>query len=58
MEISHFYAIVVFAFCVSIVFSLTSKETTKERLRYGLFLFFCFLAVALALGWIMYPLPK
>jgi len=58
MEISHFSAIVAFSFCVSIVFALTTKETAKERLRYAIFLFFSFLGVAVALGWVMYPFPR
>jgi hypothetical protein len=58
MEISHFVALTVFAFCVSIVFSLTSKDAFRERLRYGVYLFFSFLLVALALSWLMFLLPR
>jgi hypothetical protein len=58
MEISHFSAIVTFSVCVSIVFALTTKETGKECLHYAIFLFFSFLGVALALGWVMYPFPR
>ena len=57
MELPHFLALTIFAFCVSIVFSLTSKDTTRERVRYGVVVFFTFLGVALALGWIMFPFP-
>jgi hypothetical protein len=57
MELPHFRALTIFAFCVSIVFSLTSKDTTRERVRYGVVVFFTFLGVALALGWIMFPFP-
>jgi|RhiMetdeSRZDD1v2_1073273.scaffolds.fasta_scaffold34098_5 hypothetical protein len=58
MEISHASATVIFSVCVSIVFALTTKETAKECLQYAIFLFFSFLGVALALGWVMYPFPK
>jgi hypothetical protein len=58
MELSHFSAILIFSICVTIVFSLTTKESLKERLRYGLFVFLSFLAVALILGWIMYLFPR
>lgn len=58
MEISHFVALTVFAFCVSIVFSLTSKDTFRERLRYGIYLFFSFLLVAIALSWLMFLIPR
>ncbi len=58
MMIPHFTALVIFAFCVSIVFALTTKETTRERLRYGVFVFLTFLVVALGLGWLMAPFPR
>jgi hypothetical protein len=58
MEISHFSALTIFAFCVSIVFSATSKDTVRERIRYGIFLFLSFLIVALALSWLMFPFPR
>jgi len=58
MERPHFLALTLFAFCVSIVFSLTSKDTARERIRYGVVVFLTFLGVALALGWIMFPFPR
>jgi hypothetical protein len=58
MELSHFSALAIFAFCVSIVFSLTSKDTARERLQYGVIVFFTFLGVAFALGWLMFPFPR
>lgn len=58
MVISHFMALAIFAFCVSIVFALNSKETPRERLRYGVFVFVIFLVVSLGLGWLMAPFPR
>ena len=58
MEISHFLALTVFAFCVSIVFSLTSKDAFRERLGYGAYLFLSFLLVALVLSWLMFLFPR
>ena len=58
MELTHFWALTLFAFCVSIVFALTSKDTARERLHYGLFVFLTFLGVALGLGWLMFPFPR
>ena len=58
MALSHFYALTIFSFCVSIVFSLTSKESARERLQYGVVVFLTFLGVALVLGWIMFPFPR
>lgn len=57
MTLSHFEALVVFALVVSTVFALVTKNTPREQFRYGVFVFLSFLAVALAVGWIMYPLP-
>ncbi len=57
MTLSHFEALFVFALVVSTVFALVTKNTPREQFRYGVFVFLSFLAVALAVGWIMYPLP-
>jgi hypothetical protein len=57
MRLSHFEALVIFALIVSTVFSLITKNTPREQFRYGVFVFFSFLAVAFAVGWLMYPLP-
>jgi len=57
MTLSHFEALLIFALVVSTVFALITKNTPREQFRYGVFVFLSFLAVALAVGWIMYPLP-
>jgi hypothetical protein len=57
MTLSHFEALFIFAVIVSTVFALITKNTPREQFRYGVFVFLSFLAVALAVGWIMYPLP-
>ena len=57
MILSHFTALLIFALIVSTVFALITKSEPREQLRYGLFVFLSFLAVAIAVGWIMYPLP-
>jgi multisubunit Na+/H+ antiporter MnhB subunit len=57
MTLSHFQALVIFALVVSVVFALITKNEPKEQFRYGIFVFLSFLAVALAVGWLMYPLP-
>ena len=57
MILSHFQALAIFALLVSTVFALITKEQPREQFRYGVFVFLSFLAVALAVGWFMYPLP-
>jgi len=57
MILSHFTALSIFALIVSTVFALITKNEPREQLRYGIFVFLSFLAVAVVVGWIMYPLP-
>jgi putative Mn2+ efflux pump MntP len=57
MALSHFTAMLLFSFLVSVVFGVLSKDTPRERLIYGAKVFGAFVAIALVLGWIMYPVP-
>jgi hypothetical protein len=57
VKLSHIEALTIFAALVSIVFAITTKSTPRAQVRYGVFVFFSFLAVAIVVGWIMYPLP-
>ena len=57
MNLSHFEALVVFALLVSTVFGLITKRTPRDQFRYGVFVFFSFIGVAIVVGWLMYPLP-
>jgi hypothetical protein len=57
MSLSHFAALTIFSLIVSTVFALITKSEPREQLRYGVFVFVSFLVVALAVGWIMFPLP-
>ena len=54
---SHLLLLAIFAFFVSLVFALLTKETPKEQLTFGGLLFAGFLAAAFVLGWLMYPVP-
>jgi len=54
---SHFTALTVFALIVSVVFALISKETLRDQLSYGIFVFLSFLGVAVVVGWLMFPFP-
>lgn len=46
-----------FAFLVSVVFGVLSKDTPREQLIYGAKVFGAFVGIAILLGWIMYPVP-
>jgi len=54
---SHLLLLTAFAFFVSLVFALLSKDDPKEQLRFGGLLFAGFVAAAVILGWLMYPFP-
>jgi hypothetical protein len=54
---THLGLLMVFALLVSIVFATLMRETPREQALFGLRLFGVFVAAALVLGWLMYPLP-
>jgi hypothetical protein len=54
---SHFGALTTFALLVSVVFAIITKSNPREQLRYGIVVFISFLAAAILVGWIMFPLP-
>jgi heme A synthase len=55
--ISHFLLLVLFAALVSAVFAALSRDEPRAQLKSGAVMFAGFVAAALALGWLMYPLP-
>jgi heme A synthase len=54
---SHLLLLVLFALFVSVVFAVLMRDEPREQLRTGAFIFGGFVGVALALGWLMYPMP-
>jgi heme/copper-type cytochrome/quinol oxidase subunit 4 len=54
---SHFLLLVLFAFFVSLVFAMISKDEPREQLRFGSMMFGGFIVAAIVLGWLMYPFP-
>ena len=54
MNMTHFEASILFALLTSLVLGIVTKRTDKERLRYGLYCFGCFLAALFGLSWLMY----
>jgi hypothetical protein len=54
---SHFVLLVVFSFFVSLIFAFLTKDELREQIRFGGLLFAGFLATAVVLGWLMYPVP-
>jgi len=55
---SHFTAALIFAAVTSVVFAVTSKDTDRERVLYGLWVFGLFLVVSLGAAWVMYYIHR
>ena len=53
----HFLVMTLFAALASVVFGAMAKDTTQERLLYGLKVFAEFMVIGLVLGWILYFIP-
>jgi hypothetical protein len=54
---SHLLLLVLFAFFVSLVFAVITKDDAREQARLGGLMFAGFIASAVVLGWLMYPFP-
>jgi hypothetical protein len=54
---SHFLLLILFSFFVSVVFGVLLRDEPREQVRTGGLMFGGFIAAALVLGWLMYPLP-
>jgi undecaprenyl pyrophosphate phosphatase UppP len=54
---SHFWIMVLFAFFVSLVFSVLMRDAPREQLKTGSMMLGAFVVVAYVLGWLMYALP-
>ena len=53
MNLSHFEASFLFALFCSVVLGVVTKRTDRERLRYGLYVFGCFLVALFGIAWVM-----
>ncbi|MFN2512860.1 MAG: hypothetical protein ABR568_15740 [Pyrinomonadaceae bacterium] len=53
----HFLVMTVFAVFAAVVFGTVAKDTTRDRLLYGLKVFAEFMIIGLVLGWILFFLP-
>jgi hypothetical protein len=54
VTLSHFEASILFALLTSIVLGVVSKRTDRERVRYAVYCFACFLGAIFGLSWLMY----
>jgi hypothetical protein len=54
---SHLLLLAIFALLVSAVFATLSRDEPRDPLRTGALMFGGFIAAAILLGWLMFPLP-
>ena len=54
MNLSHFEAAFLFALFTSVVLGVVGRNTDRERLQYGLYVFGYFVLAVVGLGWLMY----
>ena len=55
---SHFLAVVLFAFFASIVFGVTMRDTPRRMIRYGIYCFVLFVGAAIVLSWLMFLIAR
>jgi cytochrome bd-type quinol oxidase subunit 1 len=55
---THIGLMFVYALGTALFFSLLWRETRRERLRSFLVIFFSLFLGAIAIGWVMYRLPR
>ena len=58
MIVPHFAALLIFAFLVSIVFGVLSRETMRDGAFYSAKVFSAFVGIAILLGWLMLLLGR
>lgn len=54
LSLSHLQAALLFALFTSIVLGVVGRNTDRERLQYGLYVFGYFMLAVVGLGWLMY----
>ena len=54
MNLSHFEAAILFAIFTSVVLGVVTKQTDRDRLHYGIYIFVCFVVALFGMGWLMF----
>jgi ethanolamine transporter EutH len=58
MHLNHLVSMILFAVLVSLGLACVGRRTITERVKYALWLLALFVAVALAIAWVMYPFSR
>ena len=56
--LSHFSAVLLFAFFTSIVFGITQRAEPKMMIRFGAFSFLIFVGGTIAASWLMFLIKR
>jgi hypothetical protein len=54
VNLSHFEAALLFSLFTSVVLGVVTKKSDRERLRYGVYCFVCFIVALFGIGWLMH----
>ena len=54
LSLSHFEASLLFALFTSVLLGIITKNTDRERFRYTIYCFGCFVGALFGLSWLMY----
>ena len=54
MNLTHFEAALLFSLFTSVVLGVVTKQSDRDRLHYGVYVFICFVVALFGLGWLMY----
>ena len=54
LNLSHLEVALLFSLFTAVVMGVVGRETDKERLRYGVYVFGCFIGAIFGLSWLMY----
>ncbi len=58
MHPSHFFAVVLFALFVAIVFGITMRDTPPKMFRYGVYCFVLFVGSVIVFSWVMFLIAR
>ena len=58
LHLSHFQSLLLFSVIISLAFGTLGRRDPLERLKYAAWSFAMFVLVAVALGWLMYPVSR
>ena len=54
LSLNHFWMSILFALLSSVILGIVTKNTDRERLRYGLYCFGCFILALFGISWVMH----